>query len=141
VLSGIGVLQQIAVFGGSGILLSYGFCRFVLGRWCSPVERIWRPALGFAAVARRLLGWSVGPIVLGSATLVPLPIVGLGLLGLVGSDDVRSFQPVPAWLEAEEEAVAAAAGRRIDARMVLPGMGKLLFSLRQLPLALLSTMT
>jgi predicted exporter len=118
-VSGIGVLQQIAVFGGAGILLSFGFSRFVLGRWCPWAGRISRPARGFAAVARRLLGWSASPALLGSAAVVLLPIVGFGLLRLAGSDDVRGFQPVPAGLEAEEKAVAAAAGHRIDARFLL----------------------
>ncbi len=118
-VSGIGVLQQIAVFGSAGILLAFGFSRFVLGRWCRWPQRISRPARGLAAVAKGLLGWSAGPVLLATAALVLLPVLGFGLQRLAGSDDVRSFQPVPAALQAEETAVAAAAGYRIDPRFLL----------------------
>jgi predicted exporter len=90
-----------------------------LGGWSGRAGRVSRPAQGFATVARTLLGWSAGPVVLAAAILVLLPVVGFGLLRLTGSDDVRSFQPVPQSLEAEEKAVAAAAGYRVDARFLL----------------------
>ncbi len=62
-LSGIGVMQQIAVFGGSAIVLAFGFCRFVLGSWYRPPQRTLRPARALAAVAHGLLGWEARPVV------------------------------------------------------------------------------
>jgi predicted exporter len=124
-VSGIAVMQQIAVFGGSAIVLAFGFCRFVLGNWYRPPQRTLRPARALAAVAHGLLGWQARPVAVLVAALVALPLAGFGLLRLVGSDDVRSFQPVPPDLAAEEEAVAAAAGYRIDPRFLLVRAGGL----------------
>jgi len=118
-LSGIGVMQQMAVFGGAGIVLAFGFCRFVLGSWYRRPAQTPRAASVLARTAGVLLGWSVRPMTLTIAVVVAAPLAGFGLLRLAGSDDVRSFQPVPADLAAEEQRVAAALGYRIDPRFLL----------------------
>ena len=118
-LSGIAVMQQIAVFGGVAIVFAFGFCRFVLGSWYRRPEQIASPARALASMARSMLGWTVRPMILAIAALVAVSFAGFGIQRLVGSDDVRSFQPVPAELAAEEEVVAAAAGYRIDPRFAL----------------------
>lgn len=117
--SGIGLMQQVAVFGGAGILLSFGFSRFVLGYWLRWPARSARSAPGLTAIARKLLGWSPRTAVLVPMILVLSPLVWFGLQQVTVLDNVRSFQPSSAGLMAEEEAVAAAFGYRIDPRFLL----------------------
>lgn len=118
-ITGIELLRQIALFGAAGLLVSFGFSRFVLWRLHRPSDRLHSPAAWFQRLSRGLLAWSADRRHLWPATLLVALVLLLGWPALVTTDDVRGFQARSATLVADEQAIAAQVNLATQSRFLL----------------------
>lgn len=118
-IAGVELLRQIALFGAAGLLLSFGFSRFVLWRLHRPSDRLGAPAAWFQRLASGLLGWSADRRLAWPAAVLLALVLVPGWRALVTTDDVRGFQARSATLVADEQAIAAASGSATESRFLL----------------------